>query len=86
MDGLLKVKSVAVAVGANLSLIYSHHLENRAPKPGDSRDMLHAIVASTVDVFVTDDGPLETILTRIPVDSFKVMNLRALLESLPPWI
>ena len=86
LDGLLKVKSVAVAVGANLSLVYSHHLEGRAPKLGDSRDILHSIVASTADVFITNDGPLETILTRIPAGDFKVMSLRAFLGSLPKWI
>jgi hypothetical protein len=86
VDGLLKVKGAAVAVGANLSFIYSHHIENRAPKPGDSLDILHSIVASTADVFVTNDEPLERILVRIQVDGFKVMNLRAFLESLPSWI
>lgn len=86
MDGLLKVKSVAMAVGANLSLIYSHHLENRAPKPGDSRDILHAIVASTADVFVTDDESLEKTLARIPVAGFKVMSPRTFLKTMPTWI
>lgn len=86
VDGLLKVKSIAVAVGANLSLMYSHHLEGRAPKPGDSRDILHAIVASTADVFITNDGPLQTILSRVPADDFKVMSLRVFLDSLPKWI
>lgn len=86
LDGLLKVKSVAVAVGTNLSLIYSHHIEDRAPKNGDSRDILHSIVASTADVFITNDRPLETVLTRIPAGDFKVMSLRAFLDSLPKWV
>ena len=86
LDGFLKVKSVAVAVGTNLSLIYSHHIENRAPKLGDSRDIIHSIVASTADLFITNDGPLETILTRIPAGDFKVMSLRAFLDSLPKWV
>ncbi len=86
VDGLLKVKSVAAAVGGILSLIYSHHLENRPPNRGDSRDVMHTIVASTADVFVTNDGRLERILSRIPVDGFRVMDLRAFLESLPLWI
>ena len=86
VDGLLKVKSVALAVGANLSLLYSHHFDNRAPDSGDSRDILHAIVASMADVFVTNDEDLEEVLARIPVDDFKVMSLRAFMESLPRWI
>ncbi len=86
IDGLLKVKSIGVAVGAGLSLIYSHDFEGRAPKPGDSRDLLHAVVASTAEVFVTNDESLETILTRIPVDGFKVMSLRTFMKSLPAWI
>jgi hypothetical protein len=50
--GLLKLKSGALAVGANHSLIYSHHFEGRNPLPGDSRDILHAIAASSADMFV----------------------------------
>lgn len=84
--GLLKIKSVALAVGANLSLLYSHQFGNRAPESGDSRDMLHAIVASIADVFVTNDKALGAVLSHIPVDSFKVMNLAAFLESLPKWV
>lgn len=86
VDGLRKVKSVAVAVGANLSLLYSHHFENRAPDSGDSRDMLHALVASTADIFVTNDEGLEKVLARIPAHGFWVMSLRAFLESLPNWV
>jgi hypothetical protein len=86
VDGLLKVKSVALAVGANLSLIYSHHFENRTPAPGDSRDILHAVVASTAEAFVTNDGRLETALARIPIDGFRVMSLQAFLKGLPAWI
>jgi predicted nucleic acid-binding protein len=86
VDGLLKVKTVALAVGANLSLMYSHHLENRTPSSGDSRDILHAVVASTADVFVTNDKRLETVLNRIPVEGFQAMSLQAFLNSLPKWI
>lgn len=86
VDGLLKVKSVALAVGANLSLLYSHHFENRTPASGDSRDILHVIAASSADIFVTNDKRLETALSRIPVDGFQVMNLQVFLNSLPTWI
>jgi len=84
--GLLKLKSVALAVGANLSLIYSHHFEGRTPASGDSRDVLHAIAASSADAFVTNDGNLAIVLGRIPVEGFQVMNLRDFLDSLPQWV
>lgn len=86
LPGLIKLKSVALAVGANLSLIYSHHFEGRVPRSGDSRDVLHAIAASRADVFVTNDRNLAAILTRIPVEQFQVMNLKAFLDCLPDWI
>jgi hypothetical protein len=86
LSGLLKVRSVALAVGANLSLIYSHHFERRNPDSGDSRDILHAIAASGSDIFVTNDRRLERVLARIPVDGFRVMNLRAFLDWLPKWV
>lgn len=86
VGGLLKVKSVALAVGANLSLLYSHHFENRTPISGDSRDILHAIAASSADIFVTNDRNLATVLGRIPVEGFQVMSLRGFLDSLPRWV
>ncbi|WHZ17713.1 MAG: hypothetical protein OJF52_004566 [Nitrospira sp.] len=86
VDGLLKVKSVALAVGANLSLLYSHHMENCTPASGDSRDILHAVLASTADVFVTNDKRLEAVLARVPVDGFRVMSLRKFLSILPQWV
>ena len=86
LPGLLKLKSVALAVGANLSLIYSHHFEGRNPMSGDSRDILHAIAASSADIFVTNDKRLEAVLARIPVGGFQVMNLRSFLNSLPNWV
>lgn len=84
--GLLKVNSVAVAVGAHLSLLYAHHFDGHAPSSGDSRDTLHPILASKGQVFVTNDGKLELILSRIQTDDFQVMNLRTLLDGLPRWV
>lgn len=70
----------------NLSLIYSHHFEGRNPLSGDSRDILHAIAASSADIFVTNDRGLEAVLARIPADGFQVMNLQAFLNRLPAWV
>ncbi|MDF0673098.1 MAG: hypothetical protein P0120_01975 [Nitrospira sp.] len=83
LDGLLKVKSVGLAVGANLSLTYAHQFENRVPKSGDSRDILHAIIGSSADVFVTDDGELRRVLNRVPVDGFRAISLEETLAMLP---
>jgi hypothetical protein len=78
LPGLLELKSVALTVGTNLSLIYSHHFEGGKSMSGDSRDILHAIV--------TNDRRLETILARIPACEFQVMNLRSFLNWLPGWV
>ena len=86
IQGLLELKSVALAVGANFSLIYSHQFEGRTPASGDSRDVLHSVAASSADVFVTNDRKLATILSRIPVQGFRVMNLTDFLNSLPQWV
>jgi hypothetical protein len=86
IEGLLKVKSVSVAVGANLSLLYSHHFDGHAPSSGDSRDMLHALLSSVADVFVTNDRKLEKILARVHVGGWKVQSLRNFLDALPSWI
>jgi hypothetical protein len=86
IKGLLKVKSVAVAVGAHLSLLYAHHFDGHAPSFGDSRDTLHPILASAGQVFVTNDRKLEIILSRLQIDDFRVMNFRTLLDGLPNWI
>ena len=86
IKGLLNVKSVAVAVGAHLSLLYGHHFDGHAPSPGDSRDTLHPVLASAGQVFVTNDGKLEQILSRLQIEDFHVMNLRNLLDGFPQWI
>lgn len=86
VEGLLNIRSVALAVGTSLSLSYSHDFEGRAPRSGDSRDILHALIASVSDIFVTNDGKLREILIRIPISGFKVMSLREFLESLPRWV
>lgn len=83
LEGLLRINSVAVTVRASLSLLYSHTFEGRAPSPGDSRDMLHSLLASKADVFVTNDRPLERILGRLDIAGFQVMSLQNFLQGLP---
>jgi hypothetical protein len=55
-------------------------------KSGDSRDILHAILGSIADVFVTDDGDLRRILNRVPVAGFRAVSLGETLAMLPQWI
>jgi hypothetical protein len=79
INGLLRVRSVRLCVGVNLSLIYAQHFEGRTPDMGDSRDIHHAILASAADTFVTQDRKFAGLLTRIPIEKFEIMNLRDLI-------
>lgn len=90
IEGLLKIKSVRLAVGANLSLMYAHHFENVTPRQGDSRDILHAVLASTADIFVTHDATFANTLRRVPIDGFRVYGIHSLVTALdrrgaPQW-
>ena len=80
--GLLELRSLRMAVGVNLSLIYAETFEGRAPEMGDSRDQQHAVLASTADVFVTQDGKLANLLSRIPIMGLEITDLRSFLDSL----
>lgn len=79
INGLLRVRSVRLCVGVNLSLIYAQHFEGHTPDIGDSRDIHHAILASAADTFVTQDRKFAGLLTRIPIENFEIMNLRDLI-------
>jgi hypothetical protein len=78
-SGLLDLRSVRMAVGANLSLAHSQLFENRASNIGDSRDVHHAVCATAADAFVTNDGPLAVRLQRIPALPVQVFDLPTLL-------
>lgn len=75
IDTLFKVRSVAVAVGAFLSLRYSLLVENRKVQSGTSYDMQHAAPMSAADVVVSDDRELRRLLGRVPVPGLRVMSL-----------
>lgn len=77
--GLLDLRSVRMAVGVNLSMIYSQLVENRAPQPSDSRDVHHATCASAADTFVTNDETLAERLRRIPSLPVEVIDLATML-------
>ncbi len=80
--GLLEVRSVRLAVGANLSLIYSQTFGGRGPDKGDSRDIQHAILAAAADAFVTNDSTFGGLVARIPMQGFQVTDLRGLLREI----
>lgn len=82
IKGLLDVRSVRLAVGASLSLTYAQTFEGRTPKIGDSRDILHAILAAPADTFVTHDSQFAALLSRVPIEGLEVTDLRGLLELL----
>lgn len=75
IDELLKVRSVRMAVGALLSLLYSLLIEGRAVQDGTSYDMKHAATMSAADVIVSNDGELRRLLGRVPVPDLRVMSL-----------
>jgi hypothetical protein len=74
LEGLLEVRTVRLAVGAALSLVYAQTVEGRRPDVGDGYDLRHAIAASTADVFVARDKPFTRLLKRIPMDGFRVVD------------
>jgi hypothetical protein len=82
IEGLLKVRSVAVAVGAFLSLRYSLLVENRRVQSGTSYDMQHAAPMSAADVIVSDDRELRRLLGRVRVAGLRVTTLPVFMEQI----
>jgi hypothetical protein len=85
IEGLLRIKSVRMGVGAALSLIYEQMFEGWSPKISDSRDLQHAVSAAAVaQTFVTNDKRLRDSLSRIPIDGFTVIDLQGFLAPIRP--
>ncbi|MFQ5853753.1 MAG: hypothetical protein ACE5JU_24605 [Candidatus Binatia bacterium] len=82
IKGLLEIRSIRLAVGANLSLTYAQAFEGRTPKFSDSRDICHAVLASAASVFVTQDGAFARLLDRIPIEGFRVVDICELLKEI----
>jgi hypothetical protein len=85
LDQFLSVRSVRMAVGLGLSVIYRAVFENRKLKRplGASRDLQHlACAAAAGNVFVTHDQDLTILARRVPIRSFRVITLRELLDEL----
>jgi hypothetical protein len=64
IDRLLNVRPVRLAAGAAASLAYAQTYEGRGAKRGDGGDLLHAVLASAADRFVTDDENFAALLAR----------------------
>jgi hypothetical protein len=82
IEGLLKIRSVRITVGATLSFIYAWAFEGQSPKASDSTDLLHATSGAAVaETFVSDDRQLRRIVSRVPVEGFEVLDLPAFLRK-----
>jgi hypothetical protein len=85
LEQFLSVRSVRMAVGLGLSVIYRRAFENKKLKRplGTSRDLQHlACAAAAADAFVTHDGDLTVLARRVPIRGFRVLTLRELLDEL----
>lgn len=80
IDELLKVRSVRMAVGALLSLMYSLLIEGHFVQNGTAYDLMHAAPMSVADIIITNDGELLRLLNRVPIADIQVMTLRDLIE------
>jgi predicted nucleic acid-binding protein len=79
---LLHRRVVRAAVGAGVALAYLQTYKGRASRQGDSRDLLHVIVAAAAGgVFVTHDEHLVTLAKLVPLDGFRVLGLAELLTE-----
>jgi hypothetical protein len=86
IEGLLNILSVQLASIVTISLMHSQLLnegrQKAKPRGGDLGDMRHAAAASSsADVFVTNDERLYKRLSSVPVNSWRVIWLKSLVEK-----
>jgi hypothetical protein len=85
LEGFLAVRSVRMAVGHAMSIVYRRAFENRKLRRslGTSRDLQHSpCAAASADLFVTHDRELAELVRRVPMRRFRVCTLRELLDEL----
>lgn len=87
IDGLVNVCAIRLCVNALVAYVFGITIGNerqpRAPKWGDDYEFWHIILASTAEAFVTYDDRLFKLLTRLPVESFRVFpSIPALLDAI----
>jgi hypothetical protein len=80
--GLRKIPTVQAFLGYTCSMIYSQTIEGKPPDLGDSRDQLHAIVASVADIFVSTDGDLRGHVIRAGIPTLEVLDLPDFIERI----
>lgn len=81
-DGLLKIKSVRMWIGAVLWLGWTQAIESRSPSSEEVSDAMHAVAAAaSADKLVTDNERLLTLSTRASVEGFEAIDLKALLAK-----
>lgn len=78
----LQHKTVRMAVGYLSSRTYAGVFLGRTRGSGDWGDMIHAISASTCDVFVTHDPRLLETLCRVPNLGTRTMTIDGLLREI----
>jgi len=83
LEGLLNIPPLNVGVRAQVSINYAITFSNRLQQQGDSADMQHALIASEVGIFVTEDKALRTVLKRANSPYLTVTTLQDLLDTLP---
>jgi len=81
-DGLLNVPSVNSVVGAHLSIVYANTYLGRLQNQGDSRDVQHVQLATTVGTLVTEDSNLIKVVRRMNNPHVKAVRLETLLQEL----
>jgi hypothetical protein len=80
LDGLLRVKSVRMTLGAVLA---SSHAQIAAGAPANPTTIHHAVSAAAVaETFVSDDAPMRQLLGHIPMDRLDVTSLPDFLKRL----
>ena len=81
IDGILRIKSVRMLLGATLSCHYGSTV-SEAQSAGASIDLRHAVSAAAVaKTLVTEDSQLRRILAPVPIDDFEVADLRTFLQT-----
>jgi hypothetical protein len=82
LGGLAQLRTLRAAIGPAQAFMHSCMFGGRTPKENDSRDMHHVLMASPADVFVTDDGPLRSLLSTVVDLPFQVWSL----PELVAWV
>jgi hypothetical protein len=78
LDGLLQFKSIAMAAGASLSYLYAYVFNeisgNKKDRRGEASDLIHALLSSAADIFVTHDKDFGFWISRVPNTQVEVLD------------